>query len=67
MRLIFSTNDFKVLGGSYVDFPILLNSRMEIVDEVLFFLLNTALNGVELAVRKAGELMDKPCMITLVF
>ncbi|CDZ79362.1 Tyrosine recombinase XerD [Legionella massiliensis] len=38
MRLVFSTSDFKLYGVSYENFPILLNAEMNIVEEVLLFL-----------------------------
>jgi integrase len=53
MRLIFSTKDFKVLGGTYVDFPILLNSRMEIVDEVLLFLIKYCIKRGRVSSKKS--------------
>lgn len=40
MKLIFSTSDFKIHGLSYPQFPVLLDSEMNIVEEVLLFLVN---------------------------
>ena len=39
MRLFYSTSDLILNGQSYEDFPILLDSNMEIVTEVMDFLI----------------------------
>lgn len=40
MRLVFSTESFKVLGRSYPDFPLILSDRMVVLQEPLEFLVN---------------------------
>lgn len=53
MRLVFSTNDFKLLGVNYPDFPILLNKNMEIVEEVLFFLIKYCIKRGRVSSKKS--------------
>ena len=39
MRLVFATDDFTLYSVGYPGFPIILNKEMEVVEEVLFFLI----------------------------
>lgn len=55
MRLVFSTSDFKIYGLSYEKFPILLDSEMNIIEEVLLFLIHLCIKRGRVQSIKSWE------------
>ena len=55
MRLVFSTSDFKIHGLSYEKFPILLDSEMNIIEEVLIFLVQHCIKRGRIQSIKSWE------------
>lgn len=55
MRLVFSTSDFKLYGVSYENFPIILDSEMNIVEEVLLFLIKYCIKRGRIKSIKSWE------------
>lgn len=55
MRLVFSTSDFKIHGLSYEKFPILLDSEMNIIEEVLLFLVQHCIKRGRIQSIKSWE------------
>lgn len=55
MRLVFSTSDFKIYGLSHEKFPILLDTEMNIIEEVLLFLVHHCIKRGRIQSIKSWE------------
>ena len=55
MRLVYSTSDFKIHGLSYEKFPILLDSEMNIIEEVLLFVVQHCIKRGRIQSIKSWE------------